>query len=162
MAEVLELSSMLGLRSTPKLKFRFIINIDNIDVFMLKSAARPQATITEVMVPFMNVTRKYAGKVEWPVLPITIIDYIAPSSAQKVWEKLRLVFDPVTGTSSYAEMYYEDIALKGVGPAGDIVEKWVLNDVFFSEINFGDLAYDSEEPMDITCNLSYFRAILEY
>jgi len=162
MVEQLDIQGLLGIRSEPKRKFRWILNIEGIDLFMLRSAARPQVTFSETLVPYLNITRKYAGRPEWATLPVTLIDYIAPSSAQKMWEKIRKIYDSATGTMGYPEFYQEDITLKMVSPVGETVEKWILKDAWFSEINFNELDMSTEDPADISFNISYNWAILEF
>ncbi len=162
MVETLDLQSMLGIRSEPKRKFRWIMNINGIDLFFFRSAARPQVTFGETEVPYMNVTRYYAGRPTWNTLPITLIDYIAPSATQKVYEKMRLIYDPVTGTMGYPEFYQEDMTLKMVSPVGEVVEKWILKDSWLQDINGNELDYSAEDPADIALVVRYNWAILEF
>ena len=163
MVEILDLQSMLGVKSEPKRKFRWILNIENIDVFMLMSAARPKVTFAQALVPYQNITRKYSGKPTWEDLPVTLVDYISPSSAQRVWEKMRLNHDPVTGTMGYPEFYQEEMTLKLLGPVGDVVEQWRLVSAWFGDIDGQDLSYEEQEGVvNISFTVIYDWAILEF
>jgi len=160
--EQLDIQGMLGIKAEPKRKYRWIMNIDRIDIFMFLTAARPQVTISETVVPYMNIKRKYAGKPEWATLPITLIDYISPSATQRIWEKMRMIYDPATGLMGYPEIYQEDMTLKMLSPVGEVVEKWILKDAWFSDVNWNELDYNTEEPANIAISISYNWAINEF
>ena len=57
MAETLQVSDMLPNKFEPKRKFRWVFAIEGLDSFLMKTAARPNITIAEQEVPFMNSTR---------------------------------------------------------------------------------------------------------
>ena len=62
MAELLEAQDIMFTPFEPKLKNRFIMNIEGIPAYMIKTAARPQITFDEVELEHMNVTRYVKGK----------------------------------------------------------------------------------------------------
>ena len=62
---------------------------------------------------------------------------------------------------------FESVVVEpGVNPndiyIGDKIEQWKLKGAFISQANFGDLAFDSNEPATIELTLSYDYAILEF
>ena len=93
MAETLNVSEMLPNRFEPKRKFRWVLAIEGIDSFLLKTAARPQMTTEEVAVSYINATRYVAGKTTFGTMAVTLHDPIAPSGAQQVMEWVRLHYE---------------------------------------------------------------------
>ena len=47
---------MLGVSYEPLRKFRWILGIDGIDAYTLKTAARPQLTFDEIVIDYINTT----------------------------------------------------------------------------------------------------------
>ena len=56
-AETLDVASMLPNKFEPKRKNRWILQIEGIDAYILKTAKRPQMTIEEVEIPWMKIGR---------------------------------------------------------------------------------------------------------
>ena len=99
MAELLEAQDIMFTPFEPKLKNRFIMNIEGIPAYMIKTAGRPQITFDEVELEHMNVTRYVKGKGKWQALQVTMYDPIVPSAAQATMEWVRLSHESVTGSS---------------------------------------------------------------
>ena len=146
----------------PKLKNRFIFNVDGIPAYVVKTANRPQITFEEVELHHMNVRRYVKGKGAWQTLQVTLYDPIVPSSAQAVMEWVRLSHESVTGRDGYSDFYKKDIDFQLVGPVGDIVEEWTLKGAWIQDATFGDLDFSSSDPVDITLTLRYDYAILQF
>jgi hypothetical protein len=49
-----------------------------------------------------------------------------------------------------------------LGPTGDIVEEWQLKGTYISQANWNTLEYQSNEVADITIQLTYDYAILNF
>tara|TARA_Y100001937_G_C7088434_1_gene316506 strand:+ start:821 stop:1306 length:486 start_codon:yes stop_codon:yes gene_type:complete len=146
----------------PKLKNRFVFNVDGIPAYVVKTANRPQITFEEVELHHMNVRRYVKGKGAWQTLQVTLYDPIVPSSAQAVMEWIRLSHESVTGRDGYSDFYKKDVDFQLVGPVGDIIEEWKLKGAFIQDATFGDLDFGSSDPVDITLTLRYDYAILQF
>tara|TARA_B100000214_G_scaffold344010_1_gene292875 strand:+ start:157 stop:645 length:489 start_codon:yes stop_codon:yes gene_type:complete len=162
MAQLVDANDIMFTPFEPKLKNRYIMQIDGIPAYLIKSAARPQITFEEVALDHMNVKRYVKGKGEWQQLQVTLYDPVVPSAAQAVMEWVRLSHESVTGRDGYADFYKKDVTFQVLGPVGDIVEEWKLKGAFIQDANFGDLAFESNEPADITLTLRYDYAILQF
>ena len=68
----------------------------------------------------------------------------------------------VTGRDGYADFYKKDITFQVLGPVGDIVEEWKLKGAWIQDANFNDLAFNSNDPADISLTLRYDYAILQF
>ena len=99
MAELLEPQDIMFTPFEPKLKNRFIMQIDGINAYLIKTMNRPQIDSDEVILEHMNVTRYVKGKSRWQPLEITLYDPIVPSASQQVIEWIRLHHESVTGLS---------------------------------------------------------------
>ncbi len=162
MAEILEFDKMFYTNFEPKMKNRYVMEIDGIPSYMVKAAARPSIQFENVVLDHINIKRKLQGKGEWQDINVTLYDPIVPSAAQAVMEWVRLGHESITGRRGYADFYKKDITFYMLGPVGDKIEQWTIKGAFIQAANFGDLAFDSNEPATIELTLSYDYAILEF
>ena len=163
MAEVLEVNGgMFYTNFEPKMKNRFIMTVDGIESYLIKTANRPSIQFEVVTLDHINVKRKLKGKGEWQDIEITLFDPIVPSGAQQVMEWVRLSHESLTGRDGYADFYKKDVQIEMLGPVGDKIENWKSKGAFISNAVFNDLDWSSNDPSEITLTLSYDYAILEY
>ena len=162
MAELLEPQDIMFTPFEPKLKNRFIMQIDGINAYLIKSMNRPSIESDEVVLEHMNVTRYVKGKSRWQPLEIMLYDPVVPSAAQQVIEWVRLHHESVTGRDGYSDFYKKNITFNLVGPVGDVVEEWELVGAYIATANFGELDFTASEPVDITLTLRYDYAVLKF
>ena len=163
MPELLDPSEIMFTPFEPKTKNRFIMYIEGVPAYLIKTAGRPQITFEEIELDHINVKRYVKGKGAWETLEITMYDPIVPSAAQAVMEWCRLSYESITGAQGYHENYVKDITIKLLGPAGDIIEQWTGKNAFITEANFNDLDWsNTTDPADITLTLRYDYAILQF
>ena len=162
MAELIDASDIMFTPFEPKLKNRFVMSIDGIPAYLIKTAARPSITFEEVELNHMNVKRFVKGKATWETIEITMYDPVVPSAAQAVMEWVRLGHESVTGRDGYSDFYKKDVDVQILGPVGDIVEQWKLKGAWIQAANFNDLDFASSDPVDISVTLRYDYAILEF
>ena len=162
MAEVLEFNEMFYTNFEPKMKNRFIMNIDGIDSYLIKTANRPTIQFEPITLDHINVKRKLKGKGEWQDVEITLYDPIVPSGAQQVMEWVRTSHESLTGRDGYADFYKKDVNFFMLGPVGDKIEQWTLKGAFITSAAFNDLDWASNDPAEITLTLSYDYACLLY
>ena len=77
-------------------------------------------------------------------------------------EWTRLHAESVTGRMGYAAGYKKDIDLEMLDPTGVVVEKWILQGTFLTDVNFNDLSYGDEGIANIAATLRPDRCILVY
>jgi len=162
MAEVLEYQDMFYTNFDPKLKNNFIMEIDGIPSYMIKTAGRPNITFDVVTLDHMNLKRKIKGKGEWQDITITLYDPIVPSGAQAVMEWVRLSHESITGRDGYASQYKKDIDIYLTGPVGDKIEHWKIKGAFINSTDFGDVDWSTSDAVEISLTLSYDYAELEF
>jgi hypothetical protein len=162
MADVLSFDKIFYTNFEPKLANRFIMEIDGIPSFMIKTANRPKIESEVVELDHINLKRKIKGKSNWTDITITLYDPIVPSGAQSVMEWIRSSHESITGRDGYADFYKKNIDFYMLGPVGDKVEQWKLVGAFISSAEFGDVDWSSNEPVMITLTITYDYAILEF
>jgi hypothetical protein len=81
---ILDVNEMLFEKFEPKLKNRFILEVEGIPSFLIKSAARPNISFDEVELNHINIKKYSAGKPSFETISLTLYDPISPSGAQTV------------------------------------------------------------------------------
>ena len=162
MAEVLEFDKMFYSEFEPKMKNCYIMEINGIEAYLIKTASRPSIQFESVKLDHINTYRKLQGKGEWQDIEITLYDPIVPSGAQQVMEWVRLSHESITGRRGYADFYKKNIDFWMLGPVGDKIEHWKLKGAFIVTANFNDVDFSSNDPSEISLTLAYDHAILEY
>ena len=162
MPDLIDPSEIMFTPFEPKVKHRFIMYIEGVPAYLIKAAARPQITFEEIALDHINVKRYVKGKGDWQTLAITLYDAIVPSGAQAVMEWVRLHKESVTGRDGYSDFYKKDITINVLGPVGDKVEEWTLKGAWIKDANFGEMSWETNEPMDIVLTLRYDYAILQF
>jgi hypothetical protein len=162
MAEVLEFDKAFYTNFEPKMGNRWIMEIDGIPSYMIKTSSRPSISFETVVMDHINIKRKLQGKGEWQDITISLHDPIVPSGAQAVMEWVRLSHESITGRRGYADFYKKDIDIYMLGPVLDKVEHWKIKGAFIVSANFSDLDWSSNDPANIELTLAMDYCILEY
>ena len=97
MAEILEFDKMFYTNFEPKMKNRYVMEIDTIPSYLVKAMNRPTIQFETIALDHINVKRKLQGKGDWQDITITLYDPIVPSAAQKVMDWIRLGHESITG-----------------------------------------------------------------
>lgn len=162
MATTLDVTEMLPTKFQPIAKRQFMLAIEGVDSFLVKTAARPTITTEEVAINWINSTRYIAGKTTFGTMQVTLHDAIAPSGAQQVMEWVRLCFESVTGRSGYADFYKRDIQLKMLDPVGTVIQLWDIKGAFVTEANFNDVTYEGSDQTEISLTIRFDNCVLQY
>ncbi len=162
MAELLDPSEIMFTPFEPKTKNRYIMYLEGIPSYLIKTANRPSITFEEVELNHINMKRFVKGKGAWEPIEITLFDPVVPSGAQAVMEWVRLHKESVTGRDGYSDFYKKDITINMLGPVGDKVEEWTLKGAFIVSAAFNDLDWSVSDPAEITLSLRYDYAILQF
>jgi hypothetical protein len=77
-------------------------------------------------------------------------------------EWVRLCAESVTGRMGYAAGYKKNIDLEMLDPTGVVVEKWILEGSWLTDVNFESLSYATDQLAGITASVRMDRCILVY
>ena len=149
----------------PKRKNRWVLRFPSelgIQEWFVSTSSRPQITNEVTPIPFLNTSTYVVGRFEWQTIAVTFRDPIGPSAAQALMEWVRLHSESVTGRQGYAAGYKKDIELEMLDPTGVVVEKWILQGTFLSDVNFQTLDYSSSDIATIDATLRPDRCILVF
>lgn len=146
----------------PKRTNRFILRFPSslgINEWYVATAARPSATINSTEIQFLNTSTYVAGRFVWNEISVTFRDPIGPSASQALMEWFRLHAESVTGRMGYAAGYKKDVELEMLDPTGVVVEKWILQGTFLTDVNFQELDYSRDDLATIQVKLRMDRCI---
>lgn len=146
----------------PKRVNRFILRFPSslgINEWYVSSASRPNVTINSTEIQFLNTSTYVAGRFVWNEINVTFRDPIGPSASQALMEWVRLHAESVTGRMGYAAGYKKDVELEMLDPTGVVVEKWILQGTFLTDVNFQDLDYSNDDLATIQAKLRMDRCI---
>ena len=146
----------------PKMANRFILYADGLPAYVVKGVARPTISQDAKVLNHINVQRYVKGRSVWGAIAMTLFDPIVPSSAQSVMEWVRLHHESVTGRDGYADFYKKDITINVLGPVGDKVEEWILKGCIITQATFGELSFDTDDPMQVEVTVQPDLCILNY
>ena len=149
----------------PKRQNRFIIRFPSdlgINEWFVESASRPSIKIGSTEIQFLNTSTFVAGRFNWDPITVKFRDPIGPSAAQALMEWVRLCAESVTGRMGYAAGYKKNVDLEMLDPTGVVVEKWILEGTFLTDVNFGTLSYSQDALADISGTLRMYLCILFY
>ena len=149
----------------PKRQNRFIVRFPSslgINEWFVESAARPSIKISPTEIQFLNTSTFVAGRFNWEPITVKFRDPIGPSASQALMEWVRLCAESVTGRMGYAAGYKKNVDIEMLDPTGVVVEKWILEGTFLTDVNFGTLGYSTDALADISATLRMDRCILVY
>jgi len=159
---VLDPNEIMFTAFEPKVANRFIMYIDGIPSYMVKSVASPSFTDGVIKLDHINTYRKIRGKREWQNMTLSLYDPITPSGAQAVMEWARLGYESVTGRAGYSDFYKKDVTLNSLGPVGDIVGEWIIKGAFVVSSNFGQYNWSTEDAINVELQLAMDYCVLNF
>lgn len=162
MVETLSVTDMLPRNFEPNQSHRYILAIEGIDSYLIKTTSRPSIATEEIAIPWLNATRYIAGKTTFGDMSVTLHDAIAPSGAQQVMEWIRLHYESVSGRGGYADFYKRDIQLKIVDAVGNVVQLWDIKGAFITAADFSDLSYEGGDTMEISLTIRFDNVLLVF
>lgn len=147
-----------------KRKFRWTLKIEKIcdskfvPEYFVKVASRPNLAIEETQIDFLNGRTWIPGKGAWETIEVTYYD-VSTADNLPLFDWIATLYDftdPVTlSQASQRKDYAGRAVLQMWDGCGKALEKWVLNDVWPTAINFNDLDYSSSDVCEITLTLRY-------
>ena len=159
---VLDPNEIMFTAFEPKVSNRFIMYIDGIPSYMVKSVTSPSFTDNVIKLDHINTYRKIRGKREWQNMTLSLFDPVTPSGAQAVMEWARLGYESVTGRAGYSDFYKKDVTLNMLGPVGDIVGEWIIKGAFVASSNFGTYNWSTDEAISVEMTLTMDYCVLNF
>ena len=157
----------------PKLKFRFRASFENFGVSSNKvemtkqvmDIKRPSVNFNPITIDIYNSKVYLQGKPEWQETTVNLRDDAAGNVSKLVGEQIQKQFDFMEQASAAAGINYKfqlvyDILDGGNGNTQPtILESWELDGCFLSQVDWGDMAYNSNDPVQIALTVKFDNAI---
>lgn len=147
-----------------KRKFRWTFEVfrpgngSQIPASFVKIASRPNLSVEETEINYLNAKTWIPGKASWETITVTYYD-VATIENKPLFDWLASVYDftnPVTlGQGSQRSDYAAIGTLTMYDGCGFPLEIWTLDDLWPQSINFGELDYSSSEEATIELTLRY-------
>lgn len=149
-----------------KRKFRWTFSVDRkglgfVPASFVKMAARPNISIEETEINFLNAKTYIPGKGTWETITVTYYDVATQGDRgnEELWDWLASVYDFTNnitlGQSSTRDCYGGTGTCLLFDGCGKELEKWELFDCWPQAVNFGELDYSSSEEVTIEVTLRY-------
>jgi hypothetical protein len=157
----------------PKLKYRFRasfynLGVTNVTTELTKQVVdikRPNVTFTPITLDVYNSKVYLQGKPEWQETTINFRDDATGQVSKLVGEQIQKQFDFMEQSSAPSGVDYKfrmvfDVLDGGNGQTTPVVlEQWELDGCFLSSVDYGDMAYNSNDPVQIACNIRFDNAV---
>ena len=154
----------------PKRRYRFILNIGNIPVWVIKTANKPKVNINTIEHTFLNHTFKYPGRATWEPISVTLVDPLDPDMAKTMLERIVASgYQYPTDENKRATISKKasvqqgliGVSISQIDGEGNIIETWTLTNPWVSSVDFGGaLDYTSDDMQEITMEIVYDYAVL--
>ena len=167
-----------------KRKFRWMLTIDGIvgegiDLYPPSSAARPKLTFNDFQVNHLVETITIPGRPVWSPITITVYDILrgnnngtsggqnsAQAKRHPIYDWILSLYGqepdfPYYPSGGRGSKFKKWAYISMYDGCGQELERWTLENVWPSEVDFGELDMGSSDVAMITMTLKYDRAFLE-
>ena len=156
----------------PKLKYRFRATFVGFGVTngtteltkQVQDIKRPNVNFNPITIDVYNSKVFLQGKPEWQETTVTLRDDSSGAVSKLVGEQIQKQFDFMEQASAPSGINYkftlEFEMLDGGNGATQptILEAWQLDGCFLSQVDYGDMAYNSSDPALISLNIKFDNA----
>ncbi len=156
-------------------KFRWMINIEDVagdqttatngNILPPSRSARPNLSFKEMEAQHLNETIFFPGKPDWK--PINITLYGIRKNPNPVYNYIKKLYHVKNDKYNYnypidSGYIIPTVSLEMLSGSGNIMERWIYEDCWFQNIDFGsDLDMSNSEVVMIELIMRYARAYIE-
>lgn len=156
----------------PKLKYRFRVVFENFGVSTPRTELtkqvmdfkRPSLSFEDILIPIYNSQLKLAGRATWAETSCTLRDDASNAVSKLVGEQVQKQMDFLEMASAASGIDYKfltrfEVLDGGNGAAEPIVlETWELYGCYLKGVDYGDMAYSSNDPATIAMTIQFDNA----
>jgi len=157
----------------PKLQYRFRLNFENFGVSgsttemtkQVQDAVRPTIELEDQVIDIYNSRIHYAGKPKWSPITVKLRDDVSGNVTKLVGEQMQRQFDFFEQSSAAAAGDYKftlriEMLDGGNGTvAPTALETWEVYGCYVQKINYGAIAYKTNEPVIIELSIVFDNAV---
>ena len=153
--------------TSPKRSYRFMLSVGGIgteNTWLVTQVKKPSATVGEVSHKYLNHTFHYPGRVEWDTVNITLVDPVQPNAAGLMSKILEGAGYHLPQNGNLTTSITKEKAVNALGNVvitqfgtdiNDKVEEWTLKNAFVTNVDWGELNYESDDLTNITLTIRY-------
>jgi hypothetical protein len=158
----------------PKRSFRWYFTLTGpeykLETYAIKSVKKPSFTVSEVPHQYVAHTFYYPGRITWNTVDVTFIDPVRPDQSAIISNMVVAAgYTPPRDEIQSRTSFSKDKFVKSVGQPvisqinadGKQIERWTLNNAFFTNVDYGQLDYGTEELVINSVTIRYDFATLE-
>ena len=148
----------------PKRSFRFILTLNNIPTYVVKTSGKPSFTINNLTHSYVQHTFNYPGKVTWNPVAITLVDPVFPDASAVMVKVLQASGYAIPASEQDARISVNKSAsvdafgqprLVSIDADGNPIERWTLWNAWIESVNFGTLGYENDTMIDLQLSIRY-------
>jgi len=152
----------------PKRSFRWFFTLagqaEKLETYAIKTVKKPSYTISEVPHQFVAHTFYYPGRVTWNTVDVTFVDPVVPDQSVAITNMFvragyRVPKNEEIALSSFSkERFVVAVGtpiISQIDADGKLIEEWSLANCFFTNVDYGQLDYGSEELVINSVTLRY-------
>ena len=156
----------------PKLKYRFRVIFENFGVSTPRTELtkqvmdfkRPSLSFEDIILDVYNSKVKLAGRSTWAETTCTLRDDASGAVSKLVGEQVQKQMDFLEMASAASGIDYKfttrfEVLDGGNGAAAPVIlEQWELYGCYLKSVDYGDMAYSSNDPATIALTLQFDNA----
>tara|TARA_R110000824_G_scaffold67377_8_gene174553 strand:+ start:500 stop:1126 length:627 start_codon:yes stop_codon:yes gene_type:complete len=148
----------------PKRSYRWILVLNQIPTYVIKTSGKPSFTIEGIEHQFVSHTFHYPGRIKWNTVQVSLVDPVIPDASAIVIKTLQASGYALPGTMEDAKRSFSKAdavqalgvpSIQQIDAKGRAIEKWTLVNAWLSEVNFGELTYESDSMVDVQLTFKY-------
>lgn len=157
----------------PKLKFRFRANFINFGVSsptteltkQVVDIKRPNVNFNPITLDVYNSKIFLQGKPEWQETTVNLRDDATGAVSKLVGEQVQKQYDFLQQASAPSGIDYKfqmtfEMLDGGNGTTQvNVLEAWELDGCFLSQVDWGDMAYNTNDPVQIALTIKFDNAV---
>lgn len=152
----------------PKRSFRFFATFsgDNnaIESYAIKTVKKPSFQISEQQHQYVAHTFYYPGRITWQPVDITFVDPVRMDNTSVITNMLyqagyRKPGNEIIARKSFSKAKFNqalgEIRISQIDAEGAMIDEWSLVNCFFTNVDYGQLDYNSEELVVLSTTIRY-------
>lgn len=125
----------------------------------LHMASFPTTQLDLIELPFLNQSRRVAGRANVEGMDVQVTDYVDKPTLNILLNWHLAVYDPLTGRVGLARDYKKTAQYVLFGPSGGVSRSWTIEGIFPTHVNPGQLDMSDNSQNIVDVQLSVDRVI---
>ena len=133
--------------------------------FICDYFTRPQLAFNPIEIPVYNSRVYLAGKPEWSACTVNLRDDMGGYVSSLVGQQVQKQFDFMEQASASSGIDYKFMTIIEVLDGGNgvltpnVLETWELDGCFLLDVNYNNMDYSANDPMEIALQIRFDNAI---